>query len=99
MVVKFDINLHQRILNSLLIEIFKKLNGKIGFKGGSCAALFYNLNRFSLDLDFDILEKLTSKEIDMVREMLSKYGTIRDFYEKKIFNLFSFRLWKILPQC
>jgi len=97
MVVKFDINLHQRILNSLLIEILKGLDEKIAFKGGTCAALFYNLNRFSFDLDFDILEDLTSEEIDMVREALAKHGTIRDFYEKRYSIFFLLDYGKYYP--
>lgn len=83
MAKKFDQNLHKRILITLLVEIFKKLNKKLAFKGGTCAYLFYNLNRFSLDLDFDILDALTDKDIDNIQEILSKNGSIKDFYQKK----------------
>lgn len=87
MPVKFDLNLHKRILVTLLVEIFKKLNGKIAFKGGTCAYLFYNLNRFSFDLDFDILEELTTEDIDNIKEVLSENGRIREFYQKR-FTIF-----------
>jgi len=87
MVSKFDLNLHKRILITLLVEIFKKLNGKIAFKGGTCAYLFYNLNRASFDLDFDILEKLTGEDIDNLKEVLFKNGKIKDFYQKQ-FTIF-----------
>ena len=29
----------------------------LGFKGGTAAFMFYELNRFSVDLDFDLLEE------------------------------------------
>jgi predicted nucleotidyltransferase component of viral defense system len=92
MAVKLDLNLHKRILVTLLIEISKKLNGKIAFKGGTCAYLFYNLNRFSFDLDFDILEELKNRDIDEIREILTRNGRIKDFYQKEftIFFLFDY---------
>ena len=87
MPVKFDLNLHRRILVRLLVEIFKKLNGKVALKGGTCAYLFYNLNRFSFDLDFDVLEELTVEDIDNIKEVLLKNGKIREFYQKR-FTIF-----------
>ena len=92
MASKFDLNLHKRVLITLLVEIFKKLDTKIAFKGGTCAYLFYNLNRFSFDLDIDILEELDSKDIDNIKEVLLKNGEIKDFYQKQftIFFLFDY---------
>lgn len=89
----FDINLHKRHLTTLLLEICKALDGKIAFKGGTCAMLFYNLNRFSFDLDFDILETLHKEDIDSVKEILSKHGIIKDFFDKRhtIFFLFNYK--------
>lgn len=90
---KFDLNLHKRYLVQLLVEVFKVLDGKIAFKGGTCAYLFYNLKRFSFDLDFDVLEGIGKKEIDKIKTMLSRQGEIKDFYEKRntIFFLFSYQ--------
>lgn len=89
----FDINLHKRHLTTLLVEICKLLDGKVAFKGGTCAMLFYNLNRFSFDLDFDILEKLHKEDVDSIKEILFKHGTIKDFFDKRhaIFFLFNYR--------
>lgn len=88
----FDENLHRRFLVTLLVEIAKKLNGKIAFKGGTCAVLFYDLHRFSFDLDFDILEEFTRDDIDILKNILARDGTIKDFYDKfhTIFFLFDY---------
>lgn len=50
--------LHKSYLNRLLIEIIDRpaLAHNLAFKGGSCAAMLGNLDRFSVDLDFDILK-------------------------------------------
>lgn len=97
MVSKFDLNLHRRILITLLVEIFKKLNDKIAFKGGTCAYLFYNLNRFSFDLDFDILEELSGRDIDSIKEVLFKNGKIKNFYQKQFTIFFLLDYGKYYP--
>jgi predicted nucleotidyltransferase component of viral defense system len=60
----------------------------LGFKGGTAAYLFYGLDRFSVDLDFDLLkaerEDLVFEE---VQKILEKYGTVKEA-KKKRFNLF-----------
>lgn len=89
----FDQNLHRRFLVILLVEIFKQLNEKVAFKGGTCAALFYNLNRFSFDLDFDVLKELGQEDNDAIRSVLLREGAIKDFYDKlhTIFFLFDYK--------
>lgn len=88
----FDKNLHRRYLISLLSEISKTVPEKIAFKGGSCAMLFYDLPRFSFDLDFDILNPLDKKEIDGVLGVLSRQGIVLDAHDKEntLFYLFSY---------
>ena len=67
----------------------------LGFKGGTCAYFFYNLPRFSVDLDFDLL-KVTAENQKMVFEkvvtILSKYGQIKDQCIKRftVFALLSY---------
>lgn len=97
MAIKLDLNLHKRILTTLLVEIFKKLGEKIAFKGGTCAYLFYNLNRFSFDLDFDVLKELTKEDMEKIKEVLSKNGRIRDFYQKQFTIFFLFDYEKYYP--
>jgi predicted nucleotidyltransferase component of viral defense system len=50
--------LHKSYLNRLLIEIIDRpvLAHNLAFKGDSCAAMLGYLDRFSVDLDFDILK-------------------------------------------
>ncbi|MCL5224281.1 MAG: nucleotidyl transferase AbiEii/AbiGii toxin family protein, partial [Patescibacteria group bacterium] len=59
-----------------------------GFKGGTAATLFYGLDRFSMDLDFDLLD--SDKEdyvFKRVKVILEKYGELKQV-RKKRFNLF-----------
>ena len=49
--------LHKSHLNRLLIEIVDEplLAQSLAFKGGTCAAMLGYLDRFSVDLDFDVI--------------------------------------------
>jgi len=88
----FDLELHKQILIRVLVDIFKEFGGKLGFKGGTCAYLFYELPRISLDLDFDLLSPFEKKDVDTLRAILAKRGMIRDFKDKRftIFFLLSY---------
>ncbi|TRZ80898.1 hypothetical protein D4R86_03545 [bacterium] len=83
----FEIDRHKRILIEILIDIIKYLNGKVVFKGGTAAMMFYNLSRMSLDLDFDLLEELREEEIDTLKIILKKHGEVRESRNKR-FTLF-----------
>ena len=67
----------------------------LGFNGGTCAYFFYKLPRFSVDLDFDLLE-ITDENKKIVFEkvvaILSKYGQIKDQHIKRftVFVLLSY---------
>jgi predicted nucleotidyltransferase component of viral defense system len=89
----FDSNYHKRILFQILIDTFKKFPGKLGFKGGTCAYLFYNLPRISLDLDLDIISPFTPDEIDKLKIILGKSGIIKNFHDKihTIFFLLNYK--------
>jgi len=82
-----ELDRHKRVLTETLIDIVKYLNGKVVFKGGTAAMMFYNLSRMSLDLDFDLLEELSEEEIDNLRIILKKHGEVKDFRDKR-FTLF-----------
>ena len=66
----------------------------LGFKGGTCAYFFYNLPRFSVDLDFDLLpsEKQHQEIFATVCTILKAYGTLKDARIKRytIFALLSY---------
>ena len=81
---------HKNILIKILKNIYtdSTIGPLLGFKGGTAVYLFYNLNRFSVDLDFDLLN--VEKEdyvFEQIKKILKNYGTIKEA-EKKRFNLF-----------
>jgi predicted nucleotidyltransferase component of viral defense system len=54
-----DITEHKKHLITLFLNILdnRNLSSTLGFKGGTALYLFYNLDRFSTDLDFNIVDK------------------------------------------
>lgn len=84
-----DISIHRNILVNILKDIFtdKSLAPYLGFKGGTAVLLFYNLNRFSVDLDFDLLDASKEAEVfNYMNEILQKYGSITS--QNKRYSLF-----------
>lgn len=77
-----DIAKHKINLTNILIDLYKDnlLSFCLGFKGGTCAMLFYNLPRFSVDLDFDFVGKKENMEaaIDKITKILSGKYQIKD---------------------
>jgi len=57
--------IHKSYLNRLLIEISDdpRLLQALAFKGGTCASMLGFLDRFSVDLDFDLLQKTSEESI------------------------------------
>jgi predicted nucleotidyltransferase component of viral defense system len=85
-----DISVHKTILFQILKDIYSNttISPFLGFKGGSAALMFYELTRFSVDLDFDLLDE--SKEdivFEKITAIIKKYGTLKESYKKR-FNLF-----------
>lgn len=82
--------IHRNILINILKDIFTDphVGPFLGFKGGTAAYLFYGLNRFSVDLDFDLLDLTKEDEVfEGVKRILEGYGSLKDS-ERKRFNLF-----------
>ncbi len=51
----------------------------LAFKGGTALMFFYGLPRFSVDLDFNLLDTDKEKEVyEKVKKILLKYGDIHD---------------------
>ncbi len=77
-----------------LIEILKdiyddpQLRTSLGFKGGTAAMLYYELPRFSMDLDFDLLKEGIEDEVfQKVQAILEKHGELREARTKR-FTIF-----------
>ena len=80
-----DINKHKFFLISVLKDIYSdiELAASLGFKGGTAQMLFYELPRFSVDLDFNLLNQDNSISVyNKIRSILLKYGTIKDEADK-----------------
>jgi len=88
---------HQLIMGRVLQDIYSDttIASLIGFKGGTCAHFFYELPRFSVDLDFDLfaVDEETQKIVfEKVKSILVKYGEIKNSRIKRftIFSLLSY---------
>jgi predicted nucleotidyltransferase component of viral defense system len=85
-----DIATHKTILFQILKDIYSDttISPYLGFKGGTAALMFYGLDRFSVDLDFDLLDESKDDYIfERVIKIAEKYGTIKESH-KKHFSLF-----------
>ena len=53
-----DINRHKFFMVQILKDLFSdiELAGCLGFKGGTALMFFYELPRFSVDLDFNLID-------------------------------------------
>ena len=82
-----DLNKHKFFMLQILRDIYSDLElaNNLGFKGGTALMFFYNLPRFSVDLDFDLIRPNKEKENEIypkLRDILLKYGTIEDEAQK-----------------
>lgn len=85
-----DTATHKNILIKILKDIYSDptIGPILGFKGGTAALLFHGLGRFSVDLDFDLLDAEKEDYVfDWVKKILESYGTLKE-EDKKRFNLF-----------
>ena len=76
-----DLNKHKFFLVQILKDIYSdiELANWLGFKGGTALMFFYDLPRFSVDLDFNLINEGKEKLVyDKVRKIILKYGTIHD---------------------
>lgn len=67
---------HRLLMYQILGDIFKSDIGKyLAFKWGTACYFFHKLDRFSTDLDFDLLE---DRDIDtQLENILKKYGQLK----------------------
>ena len=88
---------HQLLMGQILRDIYADISiaPLLGFKGGTCAYFFYDLPRFSVDLDFDLLksgEEIKKTVFKKIKNIAETYGAIKDNYVKRntIFILLSY---------
>jgi predicted nucleotidyltransferase component of viral defense system len=85
-----DIATHKTVLFQILKDIYADttLSPFLGFKGGTAALMFYELNRFSVDLDFDLLnETKEDYAFERITSIIKRHGTIKESHKKR-FSLF-----------
>lgn len=81
-------DIFNQIRESRLIEILQKMaQSKVGrwlaFKGGSALRLFWNLPRFSQDLDFNLLSRGEPQEVLGLLKSLSRDYEMTDLHRKR----------------
>ena len=82
-------SIHKNILLQILADIYSDntIGPFLGFKGGTAAYLFYGLDRFSVDIDFDLLdEEKEAYVFERIKKIIQKYGIVKEA-EIKRFNL------------
>jgi predicted nucleotidyltransferase component of viral defense system len=80
-----DINKHRFFLTRILKDIYDdiELANCLGFKGGTALMFFYDLPRFSVDLDFNLLQLEKEDHVyGKLREIILKHGDIKDEAKK-----------------
>lgn len=84
--------LHKSQIHRLLMEVADQpaLSQSLAFKGGSCAAMLGYLDRFSIDLDFDILKDDDEANLRKLFHQVfdqSGFGLINEFDKVLFFQL------------
>ena len=87
--------LHKSHLNRLLIEIIDQpvLAQNLAFKGGSCASMLGYLDRFSVDLDFDVAPTVDMNQLRVeFRKLFAKLDlTIIKEFDNVLFYQIRYR--------
>jgi len=88
---------HRLIMGEILREIYldTTIAPLLGFKGGTCAYFFYQLPRFSVDLNFDLLIETDGGDeiiLGKISKILAKHGVVKEARIKRftIFALLSY---------
>lgn len=85
-----DISRHKIGLVQILKDIYSDISvaSLLGFKGGTAAYLFYDLPRFSVDLEFNLLDpEKKNILLETIPSILGRIGRIKQQREKR-FTLF-----------
>jgi predicted nucleotidyltransferase component of viral defense system len=85
-----DIATLKTILFQILKDIYfdTSIAPFLGFNGGTAALMFYGLDRFSVDLDFDLLDETHEDHVfTRAIEIVRKYGVIKETHRKR-YSLF-----------
>lgn len=76
---------HELVMSEIVRKIYSDISiaPLLGFKGGTALYMLYNLSRFSVDLDFDLLDESQKETVlAKIAKMLSKMGELSEAQEK-----------------
>jgi predicted nucleotidyltransferase component of viral defense system len=75
---------HERTLVQILQKLFldNEVSAQLVLKGGTCLMFFYDLDRFSTDLDFDIRDGVESLNVGRINNVINSYLTVENQREK-----------------
>ncbi|MFA6256054.1 MAG: nucleotidyl transferase AbiEii/AbiGii toxin family protein [Candidatus Absconditabacterales bacterium] len=81
-----DNAVHKKIMFDIINDIFdSSIKSALGFKGGTLCFFMYGLDRFSVDLDFDVIKDISLDAIKKeVKNILIPYGKIQEETNTKI---------------
>ena len=86
----FNIATHRTVLFQILKDIYSDtiIAPFLGLKGGTAAVMFYDLDRFSVDLDFDLLDDTRQYIVfESLIKIAARHGDIKESHIKR-FSLF-----------
>ncbi|HDQ03166.1 MAG TPA: nucleotidyl transferase AbiEii/AbiGii toxin family protein [Deltaproteobacteria bacterium] len=81
-----DFTIHKNILFQILKDIYTQtaIAPLLGFKGGTAAFMFHGLDRFSVDLDFDLLDEAESERVfEFIEKTARQHGAIKESRRKR----------------
>ncbi|GHU09300.1 hypothetical protein FACS189431_7130 [Alphaproteobacteria bacterium] len=80
-----DTKLHNTKLRQIFQDIYadNELAAQVVFKGGTCLMFFYDIDRFSTDLDFDIRDGVEKVSAARITKIVNKYLTVDSDREKR----------------
>jgi len=90
-----SISIHRDNIIEILKKIYSdiKLANSLGFKGGTALYLLYDLDRFSVDIDLDLISEESEKYVfDELTKLFRENFVIKEIYNKKhtIFYMVSY---------
>jgi predicted nucleotidyltransferase component of viral defense system len=81
-----NLAIHKNILFQILKDIYTEtaIAPLLGFKGGTAAFMFHGLERFSVDLDFDLLDEAKAERVfEYIEKTAGPYGAIKESRRKR----------------
>src|SRR5258708_37439260 len=64
---------HEQMLKNILRDVYTNANlqASLAFKGGTCLYMFYGLDRFSVDLDFNL--RTDTFDVEALNTIIGKH--------------------------